>query len=148
MSKNPLQVLARAGRRPTAEEPEETEPTPAADPNAERHATPEEMAALVERAKKQIENGPEARLAAAVAGFEMAGSDDGDDDAAEECPEGFDDATWEAAKHVVATAGEDATDPLLVGTVYRLMDGPLPAEDEDGEPGPDADLDDGDGDIE
>ena len=127
MAKNPLQLLARAGRRPEAEESEETDAAPAQDPDAERHATSAEMAQIVVSARKIIDNGPEAKLAAAVAGFEM-------DDAQQECPEGFDEAAWEAAKHVVEQAGEDATDALLVGTVYRLMGGPLPESDEDGDP--------------
>ncbi len=137
-----LKAFARAGKRTDDEGADEPAVAPvqhAVDENGDRHASPSEMLALVEQAQRQIQTAPEAALVAELAAFDP---DEGS------CPVGFDETTWEGAEHLVEKA-KAGNDPLLIATVYRLMDGPLPAEEDGGEePGPDADLDDSDGDIE
>ena len=83
---------------------------------------------IVERAKKQIENGPDAELVALVAGYE--GEEGG--------PSGVDAESWEKACETVKEVdGEDVDEDeehwLLVAHVYKAMGGELSSEEDEDE---------------
>ena len=133
-----LKAMRNAGRPKPMEMPEPTaaaagEPdgdeAPATDEHGERHATPEEIQAIVDGARNKIDGGaPQPELSALVAGMEDDGS----------APAGCDQEIWTAAEDAVGEDAQDADRLLLVAHVYEALGGEVPETDG----GPDSDTDD------
>ena len=129
-----LKAMRNAGRPKPVEMPEPgtggSEPdgdeAPAAagtDAHGERHATPEEIQALVDGARNKITAGaPEPALTALVAGMD----DDGN------APSGCDQEIWTAAEDAVGEDAQDAERVLLVAHVYEALGGAVPQTEEGG----------------
>lgn len=88
---------------------------PGGEGDEEKHLSPEETQALLEKAESEVENGPDGSLVEAMAGYDGSG----------EPPPGFDEAIWEAACEIVGCEDYQGTaDPYLVAAhVYKRLGG-------------------------
>ena len=125
-----LKAMRNAGRPKPLEMPEpepgaaEPDGDEAPDTDGERHATPEEIQAIVDGARTKIAAGaPEPALTALVAGMDDDGS----------APSGCDQEIWTAAEDAVGEDAQDAERVLLVAHVYEALGGAVP-QSEDGGP--------------
>lgn len=105
------------------EEEGEAEGAEGPDADGDRHLSEEETQALLEKAEKEVENGPDGALSDAMMGYDGSG----------EPPLGFDSDVWEAATEIVGPEDyQGESDPwLVVAHVYKALGGKMPGGDED-----------------
>ena len=94
----------------------------------EKHLSPEETQALLEKAEAEVENGPDGSLVEAMGGYDGSG----------DVPPGFDEATWEAASEIVGPEDYqgDADPWLVVAHVYKHLGGKVEGGGEGGDEQP------------